>query len=389
MSVKGNLKEVIISLTTRCNYRCQMCQIPEQPVPELSTQEVKKLIGEVSLLHPRNIVFSGGEPLLRKDIFELSLFAHRLGFITCLTSNGSLIDQATARRLKDSGVNVVNISIEGPEEIHDELRGSGSWSKALEAVRHLVASGIEVTVASMVCRKNYRYMADLVAVAKDLGASTIKFQAFNDIFLMDQSRVPDFMPEISELNGIHKSSRMALEAAQRLGVSTNPGSYLEKLAFYLCGAHEHLDFQRGCSALWTSCPVDSQGNVYPCWIFNRSAVGNVKKESILRIWNSRRHRAMRARIEKTGCPVCFMSCYDERLNSSSDKLTVLERWRLINKSGIGYALKFRLLGLCRAILKPIVRSCQKQKQCPENNFSVFLEITRAKAKLEARMRERR
>ena len=103
MSVK--LHEIILSLTNRCNLRCTMCQIPENGnEEELGTEDVKTLIRDSLKLQPQGIVFSGGEPLLRNDIFELIAFAHSHEIKTCLTSNGTLIDERAARRLSGASL---------------------------------------------------------------------------------------------------------------------------------------------------------------------------------------------------------------------------------------------------------------------------------------------
>src|SRR5512135_3068163 len=131
-------KEIIFSLTNRCNLRCAMCQIPAGPQKELSTDEAKRLISDASLLHPQSFVFSGGEPLLRDDIFDLIAFATRLKSNTCLTSNGTLINEKIAGKLSDAGIGVVNISIDGREDIHDSLRGKGNFKKALRGIECLL-----------------------------------------------------------------------------------------------------------------------------------------------------------------------------------------------------------------------------------------------------------
>ncbi len=117
IKIDDKLNEVIISVTNRCNLRCRMCQIPLQSNGEMATEELKEIIRDAAGLNPNSIVFSGGEPLLRKDIFELISFVNQRKINTCLTSNGTLIDNEVARNLASSGIGVVNISIEGPENI--------------------------------------------------------------------------------------------------------------------------------------------------------------------------------------------------------------------------------------------------------------------------------
>lgn len=346
------LKEVIISITKRCNSHCRMCEIPVSGAPELSTDEVRKFIGEVALFHPRSLVFSGGEPLLRSDIFDLIALGRRHGLITCLTTNGKLIDRKTAGRLKEAGLSVANVSIDGPCDTHDYLRGDGAFDSAVAAMRNLYDAGVEATIASLVCRLNYSSMPFVMNVARDLKATTVKFQAFSDIFLRDKSRSAEFLLSVDEIQRVRESVEETIALARLFNIATNPVKYLQLLPLYLCGQLGPLG-RRGCSSLLTSCPVDSSGNVFPCWAFEGQIIGNIRRTSILDIWNSRRHQELRSKIEKNGCPVCFMSCYDEHFNEGAAKPAIKERFSCVKKTGLLFLFRRRCLGIMRAFPRKI------------------------------------
>jgi len=142
--MSDKLKEIIVSVTNRCNLRCRMCQIPQMHNnEEMRTEQLKALIKDSAKLYPESIVFSGGEPLLRGDLFELITLANQCKINTCLTSNGTLLNDDIAKKLASCGIGVVNISIEGPEDIHDSLRGKGSFAKAVNALECLSRHKIE------------------------------------------------------------------------------------------------------------------------------------------------------------------------------------------------------------------------------------------------------
>ena len=143
-------KEVIVSVTSRCNLRCRMCDIWKSKKKELTTEIWKRFIDDISAVGVKTIVFSGGEPLLRQDIFELIAYSREKKLNVCLTSNGTLIDNDIADKLLSSGIGVVNISLEGPSEVHNYLRGGGSFEKAVAALEKLRQRGIETTVATVV-----------------------------------------------------------------------------------------------------------------------------------------------------------------------------------------------------------------------------------------------
>ena len=307
---RRKLREIILSLTNRCNLRCAMCQIPENKNgQELTTDEVKALIKDALTLTPHSIVFSGGEPLLRKDIFELISFVSQHNVRSCLTSNGTLLDEETANKLAEAGVNVVNISIEGPEDVHDSLRGKGNYQRALEALKNLSRYKIETTLATLVCRQNYAFLPHVMALAHQWKILTVKFQPFSEIFLIDSEKQKDFFISADAFEDVKRSMEEVIVLSKEYKIATNPGDYLRRLPFYLCGFREKLR-RKGCSALWTSCPISATGEVYLCWVLSDKILGNIRDTQLSKIWNSGAHHRLRQQISRQGCVGCLMSCYD-------------------------------------------------------------------------------
>jgi len=310
--MENRLKEIIVSVTNRCTLKCSMCQIPLLDNDEMTTEELIGLISDALSLHPESIVFSGGEPLLREDIFDLISFANKCKLNTCLTSNGTLISDAVAGKLLSSGIGVVNISIEGPEQIHDSLRGKGSYQKALQALELLSRHKIESTIATIVCRKNYQSLPYVIELAHKLGVTTVKFQPFSEIFLLEKNKKSDFLlsPDLRE--NLSENIKKVIEFSRKYKISTNPDSYLLNIPAFLCGL-----LQKGpryhCPALWKSCPISQEGNVYLCWVLSDRIVGNVRERRLSEIWNSSAHASLRAALGKVGCSGCMMSCYDYNL----------------------------------------------------------------------------
>lgn len=308
--MKDRLHELIISVTSRCNLRCLMCGIPDGNAHDaLSTAALKGLISDAVKLNPASIVFSGGEPLLREDIFELISFVNERKVNTCLTSNGSLINEDRAKLLAASGVGVVNISIEGPEEAHDLLRGRGNFEKAVTALENLKKHKIETTIATVVCRHNYKSLAYVLGLARRYGVTTVKFQPFSGIFLKDEGTSRDFFAQEKDLKELDRAIEEVIKLSREYNISTNPESYLRKIPLYLCGL-SGSNGKHGCSALWSSCPISADGEVYPCWVLSAKPIGNITGKKISEIWNSKEHNRIRDLIAQDGCGGCLMSCYD-------------------------------------------------------------------------------
>ena len=321
--MEDRLREIIISIANRCNLRCLMCQIPEAPVSaEMTTAEVKALISDAANFHPASIVFSGGEPLLREDILDLITFVNQRKINTCLTSNGTLIDDEMAHKLRAAGVGVVNISVDGPQEIHESLRGKGNFTKALAALKNLSRHKIETTIATMVCKQNYKFMPYIIGLARQFGVSTVKFQPFSEIFLEDKDKRTMFFASKEQLSEIKQSVETAAALAEDYKITINPANYLALIPDYLSGLWQGPS-DKGCAALWSSCPVSSDGEVYPCWVLSARSLGNVKKHKFSEIWNSEQHKALRRGIVNQGCPGCLMSCYDRNLGAQGLRETLV------------------------------------------------------------------
>lgn len=312
------LNEVIVSITNRCNLRCAMCQIPGgDPKDALGTSEMKALIADAAALCPRSIVFSGGEPLLRDDIFDLIAFVNAQKINTCMASNGTLLTDAVAHRLSLAGIGVVNISIEGDEEAHDALRGKGNYAKAVAALGHLAKYKIETTIASIVSRQNYKTLPKVMELAHQWGVTTVKLQPFSDIFVKDKNIRERFFAPPELLADIRRSIAEAARLAGEYRIMTNPPEYLDNIPAYLCGECVINVQQKGCPAIFTSCPVTAAGDVLPCWVLSDRIIGNVKGKKLSAIWGSHRHDQLRRNIQTKGCGGCMMSCYDQNFGKPS------------------------------------------------------------------------
>lgn len=307
--MENRLREIIISITNRCNLRCKMCQIPLACNEEMTTEELKKLISDAFGLYPNSIIFSGGEPLVRGDIFELIAFVNQHKINTCLTSNGTLIDEETAKSLASSHVGVVNISVEGPEEIHDYLRGKGNFKKAINALQNLSRYKIETTLATMVCRENYRYLPFIMNLANQHKVTTVKFQPFNEIFLLEKERKKDFLASDKDFGEINYSFEEAIALSKQYKITISPVRYLDNISRYLCGLPLTAT-NNYCLALRRSCPITPEGNVFLCWVLSDKVIGNVRENPLTSIWNSAYHNQLREKAGAKACGGCLMSCYD-------------------------------------------------------------------------------
>jgi MoaA/NifB/PqqE/SkfB family radical SAM enzyme len=173
-------------LTDKCNLRCRHCYQEGRPVQELSLGQVFQVIDEIGQMirdwhETYNIDFqpsfnvTGGEPFLRPDLFAILEGMAALGFEIYLLSNGTCITPERARLLAELKVNGVQVSLEGPREIHEAIRGRGSFDASLQGIRTLMDAGVKVSLNATLSRLNAGRFQELVELARSLGVPRLGF----------------------------------------------------------------------------------------------------------------------------------------------------------------------------------------------------------------------
>ncbi len=162
------------NLTRKCNLKCSHCYInatTDELKNELNTEESKRLIDQISEVSRPLLILSGGEPLLRQDVFEILRYGTEKGLRMGLGSNGGLIDAKVAKELKEAGVKTVSISLDSSvPKHHDEFRGvSGSWEKAVNAIKALRENNVLVQVNTTLTQQNYNEIDDIMSLVEEIG----------------------------------------------------------------------------------------------------------------------------------------------------------------------------------------------------------------------------
>ncbi|GAB6036956.1 12,18-didecarboxysiroheme deacetylase [Fundidesulfovibrio butyratiphilus] len=149
---------VVWNMTKRCNLKCVHCYakaVDESGSDPISTERAKAMIDDLAAYGAPVMLFSGGEPLVRKDLTELAHHAVSRGMRAVISTNGTLITQEKARELKAVGLSYVGISLDGMEDIHDEFRGvPGSFRKALRGIANCQAEGLKVGLRFTINKRN-------------------------------------------------------------------------------------------------------------------------------------------------------------------------------------------------------------------------------------------
>jgi len=306
---------VKIKLNYGCNLRCEMCkhwrEPREQPMP---ISRFAQVISELAQLGCRKIHISGGEPLLHPETPDLIQQAANLGIRTTLTTNGTLLDKALARRLVESGLRGVNISIDSPQrKIHDPLRGvAGAWKKSVRAVqwlrRYAHKGKLTIRLNCLVSRPNYLSLAGYAEFAHQIGAD-----AFNLIPVDDHCgehlalRWQDLeyfnqhiAPQLAS-SGLQYGLITREEQAYPFGRSTLEIKHARR-GEYAFGWYQH----HPCYAPWTHSLIDFNGRVYVCCMGREQTpvLGDLHQSSFGEIWQSDAYRELRNQMHPPALAPC-------------------------------------------------------------------------------------
>ncbi len=170
---------VVWNCTKRCNLNCIHCYASadsQGSAGEMDTASGKAFIRDLADFSVPVILFSGGEPLLRGDLFELAGFAREQGIRVALSTNGTLIDEAVAGRIRDTGFAEVGISLDGLEDTNDRFRGKrGAYRAAIAGIRNCVGLGLRVSLRLTITRYNHREIPAIFQLVADEGIDRVCF----------------------------------------------------------------------------------------------------------------------------------------------------------------------------------------------------------------------
>ena len=326
---------VNLEITKRCNLQCIHCDIRKTPKTysdiinkEFSTIEIKELVDSLKSLGTSYISISGGEPFLRKDIFEVIEYIKKIGLGLHISSNGTLITNEVAKRINDLGLDAISISLDAATpEIHDRIRGvEGAFDKAVTAIRNVVEykKHTQVGISPIITNLNLDELPKIVDFAKDLGVDAIRFQPWHiSLGHKETEKMLDIRG--SRLEDLDKVIGEIIEKTKRHGIYTNTSVYLR-------GVRKCFEDMKGinieCFAGSFTCNISWMGDVVPCAFI--PAIGNVREEPCEKIWNSQRFDDVRKEIKKGNCQKCWMGCFIEPSLRASSKYAIRHPIRYIS-----------------------------------------------------------
>ena len=292
-------KWIAWEITRRCNLRCVHCRSSSEMEinghPDFSTREAYRVLDDISGYARPVVVLSGGEPLLRKDVFDIARYGSDKGLRMCLATNGTLVTGDVCKKIKASGIGIVSMSLDGASaEIHDEFRNEeGAFLGTLNAARLFRENGIEFIINSSFTTRNQEDIPKVYKLAKGLGAT-----AWYMFMIVPAGRGEDIMSELISKEDYEKILdwhfhmekdehdllvrptcaphyyRVVLQKSKKEGASFERRT----LKFSTGGS-------KGCLAGQLICLIDVDGNVLPCSYFPKAA-GNIREQSFKDIWET-------------------------------------------------------------------------------------------------------
>ncbi|MCG2813375.1 MAG: radical SAM protein, partial [Thermodesulfovibrionales bacterium] len=170
-------KWIAWEITRRCNLRCVHCrsssELEVKGHPDFPTSEAFRIINDIVSYAKPVVVLSGGEPLVRDDVFEIARYGTEKGLRMCLATNGTLVTDESCEKIKSSGIKIVSLSIDGSDEaVHDDFRKQkGAFAGAINAARLFKKHGIEFIINSSFTKRNQEEIPKVYKLAKELGAT--------------------------------------------------------------------------------------------------------------------------------------------------------------------------------------------------------------------------
>jgi len=314
----GRPRLIFWELTTGCNLRCIHCRASATELmspDDLSTGECLRIVDQFAEYAPFILVLSGGEPLWRRDVFDIAKRAVSHNIRVALATNGTLIDEAMAERINEAGIVRVSISLDGADRnTHDSFRGhQGAFDAAIRGIQLLQALGISTQINSTVSRHNAHQLPQLVELSKKLGVD-----AFHLFLLVpvgcgltiaeDQSiggeeaeQILNWFYDRSLDSGMELKATCAPHyyriARQRHAEARRAGTATSELVMEPRHAHAHRhghtagghptdlnQMTRGCLAGSGVCFVSHRGVVQPCGYLPLEA-GDLRKTPFRQIWS--------------------------------------------------------------------------------------------------------
>lgn len=306
------LDELAVELTVYCNLKCKMCSVWELKQHGVPFELAQKLLRQARALGAKTFTPCGAESFMRKDFLDLVELAHELGYTTQdIVTNGTMITEAHLDRLQRCPSVYLHISIDGPRDVHDDLRGEGNYDKSVQTAAECVRRGIRVGLSGVLMRETMHHAEHLLELAQRLGVREVSFQPFQEEISGPDKELHRFSLMRTPKAQIEKSLEIIAQRARALGVTIFTESMFGVIPDYLATGKRPIP-PGGCYLPSKFLLVDFRGDVYPCFFMRTDAdrMGNVYADELPALWHSLHHKQLQVLALTERCPGCLAACSD-------------------------------------------------------------------------------
>lgn len=271
------------NVTKKCNLSCQHCYRDSDPDvsidKELVTEEGKTLLNQIKTAGFKLIIFSGGEPLVRKDIFELILYAKEIGLIPVLGTNGILLTEDMCKKLKNSGLSGLAVSLDSTDSYyHDKFRNlSGAWKKSVQGIKNSIDSGIRVQINMTLTKNNIKDFEKMADFAEEIEA-----HALHPFFLVPTGRGKDIEEDSIKSSSYFNMIKTVLDKQKKVTIELKPTCAPQFMPMAK-DLEIPMRYSRGCLAGISYCCILPNGEVHIC-PYLAVSIGNVRETSFDKLW---------------------------------------------------------------------------------------------------------
>ncbi len=326
-------------LTYRCNLRCRHCHLWKiKEEKRLSKDRIFEVLEELRSLGGKYVSFSGGELFLLRESFEILSRAKSLGFRVAANSNGWLLDRKNAEKLAGTGIDTIFLSLDGPKEIHDWIRGvEGAWERVMAAIKNIREAGKRpmVFVNITLNRKNLPYLPQTIEMAIGQGAQGVTIEPVHSIEKYSPEQDLGLRPQDAEL--LAEKIEEVLERFSKYLPHFH--AYLRKFPEFIMNP-EKVKRSFRCIAAYFSVQIHPNGDVHPCPVAFRK-LGNLEERSFREIWFSPQAEKLRRDIKEGKHPPCMFTC----VGPANLYLSYIRKgmfWKFLSPGFIEYVLKEKL-----------------------------------------------
>lgn len=300
------LNEIWIYTNNNCNFKCSHCLVSDyrNDDRQLSLENIKRIIDEAVSLGAKRFYFTGGEPFLRRDIFELIDYAARRANLVIMT-NGSIINRNVIKKLsKYKDRLILQISLEGSKPlINDKIRGKGSFEKIIKVLKSLVESGFSPIVSTTVIKNNIDDLKNIIQILDDLEIKTHHLIWFH---LRGQG-LRNFDQLYVKEKDLAKAMLEIFKFSKNLEINVDNEAWLKARLSSKKNRKSDL-----CNSCWEMMSIAANGYVYPCPSLNGDTnfdCGNILDINLSEIWlKSAKSNWIRENTveKKVGCNNCYL-----------------------------------------------------------------------------------